>query len=351
MSGALTAPALISFNQDAIAHVGTQVDGRISELKVRLGDMVATGDVLLIIDSMRLGELQGDFLQRKTAVDAAAATAGVARAAADRAERLMGEKGISQGEWERRDGERKAAVGALKAAEAALTAAENYLRLSGMTSAEIDQLARSGRIQPRCSIRAPISGVITRRDVMLGEMVGPDRDALIVIANMDTMWALADVPENRLSEVQPGAAAAITIDALNARAFTGRVTHIAAEIDPRTRTARVLIELHDSEDLKAGMFAQAMFNGAATDEPDGGVIAVPDSAVHQYEGRPSVFVALPGEPGTFSARPVTVGPASGTLVPVLAGLDEGAEVVVDGAFLIKAELAKGIMEGKTCSGH
>jgi len=64
-----------------------------------------------------------------------------------------------------------------------------------------------------------------------------------------------------------------------------------------------------------------------------------------------VFAEVPDTPNTFAAKPVKVGLSNGKMVPVFKGIEEGARVVVDGAFLVKAELAKGEMEGKTCSGH
>ena len=104
--------------------------------------------------------------------------------------------------------------------------------------------------------------------------------------------------------------------------------------------------------VSPGMFAQvSLLCGAEGETAAEETLAVPDAAVQMFEGGPTVFAEVPGEPGAFAARRVEIGPSNGTLVPILSGLEEGTPVVVEGAFVIKAEIANGIMEGKTCSGH
>jgi len=350
LSETFTVPARVSYNNELMAHIGTPVEGRISEIKVRLGDLVKKGDTLLMIDSPTLGEAQSAYLQKRTQAQVAESAMEVSQTAAARAKRLLEGKGLSLSEYQRREGEHKAAKGALRAAEAATTAAENHLRLWGMSQAEVARLVKTGEINPRYVVRAPIAGTVVRREVTMGEIVGPDREALLVLADMKSLWVLADAPENTIHRIVTGSPARVSVEGLKDQTFNGKVTYIAPELDKSTRTGQVRVEIEDGlTPLKAGMFAQVHLSLGGKEQT--AAIAVPETAVQTVEGGPVVFVEVPGEPGAFAKQAVVIGPAIGSLVPVLSGLEEGKRYVVAGAFILKAELAKGIMEGKTCSGH
>jgi multidrug efflux pump subunit AcrA (membrane-fusion protein) len=353
MAESYTVPGRVSYNTEAMAHIGTPVEGRIAELKVKLGDMVKQGDVLLVIDSPALGEAQSAYLQKRTEVDVARSALDVSRTSAERAKRLYQGQGISLGEFQRREGEFKAAQGALRSAESAATAAENNLHLHGMTESELAQLVKTGEVNPRYRVRAPIGGRVVQREATLGEVVGPDREALLVLADMKILWVLADVPENRIHQVGLDAPASVTVESLGGKRYAGKVSYIAPELNHETRTAQVRVEFEDGESpVKPGMFAQVhlgLNQMVGQTQPE--TLAVPETAVQSFEGGSAVFVAVAGEPGTFAAKPIKAGPTHGKMIAVVSGLNEGEQVVVDGAFVIKAELAKGIMEGKTCSGH
>lgn len=342
-----TAQARVGFNTESMAHVGSSLRGRAVEIKVRLGDSVKRGDPLLAIESPELGEAQADFFQKRVTAQAAAPTVDLAKVAWERAKGLYEQsQGISLTEVQKREAEYKAAVAAQRAAEAAVIGSENRLHLLGMTQNAVDELANTGEIAPRYTLHAPIDGQVVERELTLGELVSPDREALMVLANTSTLWVLADVPEARLHEVVVGAPARVAIGATTGagtKSIEGRVAFIAPLIDSGTRTAQVRIEVpSDSLTLRPGMFAQVEIiatDPAAKDAAP--VVAVPDEAVQTVEGGPAVFVPVKGEPGTFAKRAVTVGPTVGGMVPVFSGLVEGEEFVVSGTFILKAELGKG----------
>lgn len=337
-----------------MAHIGTSVEGRVAELKVKLGDAVKKGDELLIIDSPALGELQSTYLTKRTEVSVARSAMEIARAAAERAKLLVESKAISISEYQKREGEYKAAEGSLRAAESAARAAENNLHLNGFDDKDLARLVETGEVNPRYTVRAPLDGRVVQREATLGEVVGPDRESLMVLADMRVLWVLADVPENRIHQVELGVPAIVTIAALAGQSFTGKIAFIAPELSRETRTAQVRIEIEDGKTpIKPGMFAQVHLD---LNHTTGGLtqaetLAIPDAALQNFEGGKAVFVAVADEPGSFAARQIKPGPAYGRMVPIESGLEEGEQVVVEGAFVIKAELAKGIMEGKTCSGH
>ncbi len=353
MSESCTVPGRVSYNTEAMAHIGTPVEGRVAELKVKLGDLVNKGDVLLVINSPALGEIQSAYLQKRTQVDVARSAMEVSRTSAERAKRLYEGQGISLGEFQKREGDYKAAQGALRSAESAVTAAENNLHLHGMTEADLAQLVKTGEVDPRYTVRAPLGGRVVEREVTLGEVVGPDRETLMVLADMKVLWVLADLPENRLQQVGLETSATVTVEALSGQIYTGKVSYIAPELNKETRTAQVRVEIEDGKtQIKPGMFAQVHLGLDQTaGQTQAKALAIPEAAVQSFEGGQAVFVAVADEPGAFAARQIKVGPTSGKMVSVLSGLEEGALLVVDGAFVIKAELAKSVMEGKTCSGH
>lgn len=334
------APARIAFDAEAMAHVGSPVRGRAVQIDVRLGDSVQAGQPLLVIESPELGEAQADLLQRQlTALTSGPATE-LAKASWERAKNLLEQsQGISLTEVQRREAEYRVAAASQKAAQAAAIAAENRLQLLGMNQEAIALLTKSGEIVPRYTVRSSIDGVVVQREVTLGELVSPDRESLMVIADTRKLWVLADVPESKLSGLDRGTKARVFIN--SETTLEGSVTFVSPIVDPATRTAQVRIEVPATTKggvtLRPGMFAQVEFEHASDSKP---VIAVPAEAIQTVEGDPAVFIPVEGEPNTFAKRAVTIGKPIGGFVPVLSGLAEGESFVSSGTFILKAELGK-----------
>lgn len=341
------APARVAFNAEAIGHVGSTLPGRVVELAVRLGDKVKKGDLLLVVESPQLAEAQSDYLQKLIAAQTTTATVDLAKNALDRAKRLYDEnRGISLDEVQKREGELKVAQAALRTAESNAVAAENKLHVLGMTQEAVEAVKASGEVNPRFPIVAPIPGEVVEREVTLGELVNPEREKLLVIANVETLWVLADVPEAHLPELALGANAWINAGSLDPHKHEGAVSYVAPMIDPRTRTVsvRVAVECEDRS-LKPGMFVQVEVASTDRNEPEPTpVVAVPETAVQTIEGESAVFVPVPGEENTFAKRVVSASKAVAGLVPVHSGLVEGEAYVASGSFLLKADLGKATAE-------
>ncbi|MBI5155497.1 efflux RND transporter periplasmic adaptor subunit [Candidatus Poribacteria bacterium] len=229
--------ARVAYNQEAVAHVGTPVEGRVTELPARVGMTVAEGDLLVVLSSAVLGEAQSDFLQKASAVEVVRTTVEVARKALDRAAELEPGKGVTVSEFQTREGNLKLAEGALIGAGAAMKAAENRLHILGMSQEQIAELIRTGEVSPRLELRAPIPGQIVEREVTLGEIVGPERDALMVVADLSNLWVLADVAERDVARVTNGSNARLTFDGLPGLSFAASVEHVSAELNAKTRKA------------------------------------------------------------------------------------------------------------------
>lgn len=341
----ITAPARVGFDTEAMAHVGSPLRGRIAEVKVRVGDRVVVGQELAILESPELGEAQAEFLQRRVGVQTAGPVVELARVAWERARGLYeGTQGVSLTEVQRREAEHRSAIAALRAAESAQAAARNRLELLGMSASAIEELTSSGEVRPRLAIRAAIDGIVVQREVTLGELVSPDREYLMVLADATKLWILADVPEARALEVRIGALAFIAAGTTAAGAdsrFEGRVTFLSPLVDPATRTTQVRIEVPVEEfGLRPGMFVQAEIEAGDPHAPVESRVAVPESALQTLEGRPSIFVPIEGDPGGFRARTVAVGATVAGWVTLNSGLAEGEPFVAAGSFVLKAELGK-----------
>lgn len=340
LTARISATARLAFNGEAMAHVGSLVSGRARVLKARVGDVVRKGDVLAVIDSAALGEAQSDYLQKRSAAENLAPIAELAKTAYERAQAIHDEsQGISLTEVQSRQREYRTLQGELAAARMSQISAGNRLMLFGMTEASVKTLVETGTMAPSFEVRAPIDGTVIQREVTQGELVGPEKDALFVLADMRSLWVLADVPEAQSGAVAVGQPVEITVVALPGEVIKGTVAYLSPELDASTRTARVRVEVDNPAGrLRAGMFARAEITAAAPGgEP---VVAVPDEAIQTVEGESAVFVPVAGEANTFAKRPVTIGPAVGGMVPIVAGLKAGEPFVATGSFLLKAELGK-----------
>jgi membrane fusion protein, heavy metal efflux system len=337
------APARVSYNAEAMAHVGTPITGRVAEIRVRVGDHVKQGDRLLVLQSSELGADQSDYLQKQGAARTAEPAVDIARSAYGRAKDLYEQtRGVALTEVQKREAELRAAQAALQAAQAAATAAESKLRQLGMSPEELEALARTGKVDPRFTVEAPIAGQVIEREATLGELVGPEREALLILADLSVLWVLADVPESRIGDVAVGAKARVRVRSEGADdGFEGTVSFLAPALDAATRTVPVRIEVTDERTaLRPGLFARAEITVTRPDAAPDPVLAVPESAIQTVAGTTAVFVPVAAAEDTFAARPIVAGKAVGRMVPVLAGLQEAEPLVTAGSFILKAELGK-----------
>ena len=340
LEASLVVPARVQFNGEAMAVVGSAVEGRISDLKVRLGDQVKKGDELLVLESPALGEAQSDYLQKQAALAAAEVTVEPSKSAYERAKTLYDKsQGISLTELQKRELETKSAQANLLAAQAGRDAAQNRLTLLGMSDAAVRQLTDSKKIDPHYVVRAPIAGRVVERLANLGELVKPEREKLFVVADPATLWVMADVPEARIREVSVGARTKITVASASDREYAGTVANIAPSVDAATRSIRVRVEVKGDDTLKPGMFAQADISAHV--EGDGeAVLAVPESAIQTIDGSTAVFVPVKGEENTYAKRMISVGTYAGGMASVISGVEEGEQIVTSGTFILKADLGK-----------
>ncbi len=336
----ISAPGHLAFPQGAVARVGSAVPGRVAELRVRTGDLVAAGDTLLVVESPLLGEAQSDYLQKRTIAATAGPTLELTRSLHERAKQLYESvQGVPLNDVQQREAELRNAERDREVARAIEAAAFNRLLLLGMNEAAIRDLERTGKVQPHINLTAPLGGRVVDVSATLGEQVDPESGPLAVVGDLSVLWAIAEVGETRLSEVALGARATVKVPALRHAACEGLVAAVAPVLEASTRTAEVRVELPNPDgSMLPGMFIQVEIESSAGGgEPR---LAVPDGAVLVVEGRPSVFVPLAEGSTSFCRHDIEAGEPVGAWIPVTAGLAPGDQVVVAGAFLLKAELGK-----------
>jgi Cu(I)/Ag(I) efflux system membrane fusion protein len=210
--------------------------------------------------------------------------------------------------------------------------AAQKLRSFGVPETRIREIQESGTVPRTIEWPAPANGTVLEKKVVSGQRVMPG-DELYRIADLSTLWVIAEVPERDIGSIALGSPATATLRAFPSQPIDGRVAFVYPELNRETRTARVRIELPNPDGrLKPDMYADVVFHAGARDRP---VIAVPDSAVIDSGTRQLVLVAK-GE-GRFEPRVVKTGQGGDGYVEVLEGVKEGEEVVTAATFLIDAE--------------
>jgi len=231
-------------------------------------------------------------------------------------------------------------VAALKDADAAtrnrmqaLAAASlARLRYWQISPGELGALQRDGRVRDTLTLRAPATGVVMEKMIVDGMRVMPG-EPLLKIADLSTLWLIADVFEQDLGEVRVGQHATIRVNAYPERTFEGRVAFVYPTLEAQSRTARVRIELPNPGGLlKPAMYASVELGAPAY---GGKVLTVPTSAVIRSGSRNVVLVQV--AEGRFEPRSVKLGAEGDDHVQVREGVAEGERVVVSANFLIDAE--------------
>lgn len=309
----------VGFDEERLAHVTPRVTGRLVRVPAALGATVAAGEALAVLDSVELGEAKAAYLQARARHE-------VARLHHERERSLHADRIVSEQEV-------LEAEGAAREAAAGLAARREALRLLGLDDPAIGRLSWDDSEASLVAVRAPFAGKVVERQATLGELVSPE-DVLFTVADLAEVWVWIDVYERDLAHVRPGERVEVRLDAWPEETFTGRLAYLADRLDPETRTVRARVDLpNPAGRLKPGMFARVALG--ADDEEAARGLAVPRTAV-QRDGQGSI-VFVRTAPGRFERREVALGRVTDEWVEVLAGLEPGAEVVTEGAFLLRSQ--------------
>ena len=306
----------IDFDEQRLARIGSSVNGRVTDLYAMLGQSVNKGEVLARLHSNELSTAQLAYLKAKSQME-------LNRRNVERAQSLFATDVISDAELQRRTNE-------FEISSAETRAARDQLRVLGLPQSSIDQLGKTGAIDSVAPVVSSIKGVVVERKVAAGQVVQP-ADSLFVVAELSRVWAVAQVPEQQVSQVEEGQAVHIEIPALGNEKLVGKLIFVGKTINPETRTVLVRTELDNKEGrLKPAMLATMLIESAPTDR-----LVVPNGAVVREDDTDHVFVALPDS--QFRLTRVKLGPQNNGHRVVLDGLKSGDQIVVEGAFHLNNE--------------
>lgn len=184
-------------------------------------------------------------------------------------------------------------------------------------------------------LKAPIDGVITERNVTVGELVDKSKP-VYTISDPTRLWAIAEVKERDIAAVKLDQDAVFAVLAYPEAQFHGKVVLIGNQVEPGSRTVEVRIAVDNADGrLKAGMFADVEIVTTVLDN----VLIIPDHALETEGDQQIVFVALDGN--RFEKRVVKPGLEQSGHVQILEGVKAGETIVTEGGFILKSELLKG----------
>jgi cobalt-zinc-cadmium efflux system membrane fusion protein len=308
----------LGVNEDAYAEVGSPLAARVAALHAAPGQTVRRGDPLATLESGDLAKARGDLATARARVD-------LAQRALERKQSLHAERIVPTRELQEAETEKAAAEAQLRAAVATLQA---------LGSSDRDD--RDRERATALTIRAPVAGVVLERAAVLGQVVEPSKP-LFRIANLSTLWLTVRAFERDAVRLHTRAPARITFAAIPGRTFDGAIALIGRSVDAQSRTVAVRIDLSNGDGLlRPGMSASARL---PVGEEGAMLLAVPAAALQRVRERWCVFV--PKDERAFEIRPVGRGRDLGGEVEIVSGVRAGDTIVVDGAFLLKAETERG----------
>lgn len=216
-------------------------------------------------------------------------------------------------------------------ARALLASTAERLRLLDVPEAELMRLQRGGDIRREITLAAPASGIVQYIGAREGQFLAAQAD-VFRIANLSTVWVLADLYEDEVPWVQVGDRAELRLRGMPGDALQARVDYVYPYLEGKTRTQKVRLVLPNPEGrIKPEMYADVTLDAGRRIE----AVTVPDAAVVRSGTRTQVFVQT--APGRFEPREVQLGATAGGYVQVLGGVDAGESVVVSSQFLIDSE--------------
>jgi len=303
----------VAYNNFRTTPVITQVGGTVSRIIVVPGQRVERGKPMLYVASPDYSQLRSNYLKAKDAYT-------LAQKAYARAKDLYQHHAIAEQNLEQAESAEVQASGDLASASAAL-------KVMGITDPDALVKAPPSFEVP---VLAPIGGEVVEQLVSAGQFVQPGTTQCFTISDTSTVWVLVNIYQKDLPYVRSGDQVTIQTDSYP-DVFHGRISYLAAALDPTTRTLQARIETSNpGEKLKKDMYVTATVNSGTIKD----AIALPDAAVlRDSENQPFVYTQVASN--QFGRRAVTLGENSGGQTQITSGLKPGDQVVGDGSLFLQ----------------
>jgi membrane fusion protein, heavy metal efflux system len=303
----------VAYNAFRTTPVITQVSGPVSRIAVVPGQQVHQGEVMLYVASPDYSQLRTNYLKAKDAYS-------LAEKAFARAKDLYQHKAIAEQILEQAESADVQASGDLVAAQSAL-------KVLGIS--DPDALLRAPP-SFEVPVKAPISGLVVEQDVSAGQLIQPGTTQCFMISDTSSVWVFVNVYQKDLPYIRVGDSVTIQTDAYP-DLFHGRITYVAASLDPATRTLQARIDTSNpNQKLKKDMFVVASVEAGAIRN----AIALPDAAIlRDSENQPFVYVETSSN--QFGRRSVTLGEGSNGQTEITGGLKPGEQVIGDGSLFLQ----------------
>jgi len=315
----LEVPGSLEYNLEKYAEVGTLVDGRLTSVTVKPGDVVKKGHVLATLVVPSIANAQAEYLS----AEAAAKTAKDNEAR----ERALLEKGLTTA--------REAEVAKSEATKTTAELQATKARLQALGVGEPTagtNISGAGKL----TLTAPLDGVVVRRDAVLGRFLQA-KETAFVIADPTDLRAGLNVYEADLPYFRVGEDADIRIDAMPGKAYKGKIILVEPQIGRQSRSARAYINVPNLDGtLKPGLFVRASIK--LHDDIAQGRVLIPAPAVQPIGDDKVVFVEQ--SPGAFEVRKVKVTRTTTQVAEIGEGITKGEKCVVEGAFVLRGEVTK-----------
>jgi cobalt-zinc-cadmium efflux system membrane fusion protein len=303
----------VAYNSFKTTPVITQVSGPVAKVVVVPGQKVQRGEPMLYVASPDYSQLRTNYLKAQNAY-------ALAQKANARARDLYEHKAIAEQNLEQAESAEVQAGGDLASAQAAL-------KVMGITDPDALMKAPPSFEVP---VRAPISGEVVEQDVSAGQLIQPGSTQCFLISDTSTVWVLVNVYQKDLPYVRVGDTVSIQTDTYP-DVFHGRISYVAASLDPSTRTLQARIETNNpGEKLKKDMFVVTNVNAGTIPN----AIALPDAAVlRDSENQPFVYAAASSN--QFGRRAVTLGESLNGQTQITSGLKAGDQIIGNGSLFLQ----------------
>ncbi|TAM25171.1 MAG: efflux RND transporter periplasmic adaptor subunit [Rhodanobacter sp.] len=310
------ATGVVGFDDNQATSVMAPISGPVTRLLVNPGDQVKKGQPLAMVASP-------DFAASISAYRKAVDSARTARKLADQDKDLVKHQGVSEREAEQAQTD-------ASNAEADRNAALQALLGLGVDPKDIKAVQAGLPIAHiEGMIRAPIAGTVVQRSITVGQLLQAGSTPCFTIADLSRVWVKTQLFGSDPALVKAGDSAEIDMGD-GSKPLAGKVTYVAAEVDPDTRATLARVQVDNPDGLlKKQMYVSVKIHSANAET---GLRIPVEAILRDDENLPFVYVAQPD--GSFARKHVTLGARNDGQYVITKGLRSGDRVVIDGSIFL-----------------